>query len=231
VAFDIYAGTFTRFFTRDWENVIQRQARLDGAKYHIVYAGGDEGPPPAESVREDVGAWKAGINAALAQHDLGPLDWSEDDALPYFTDRSSWDGYFSLQHWAAHLEHPQLSVPYFLPEDPTKGPALAATLANDEKLHFRSILQGGVWLPGDFDYLFSFPSLTEEQVMIGSTGRLLQELRELQSKPLPWGKKPLLSFGKKQAVPLQEIAEWSLPIFERVVAQGHAAKLPFMLSC
>jgi hypothetical protein len=30
MAFDIYAGPFTRFYRRDWENVAQRFARLQG---------------------------------------------------------------------------------------------------------------------------------------------------------------------------------------------------------
>lgn len=44
MAFDIYAGTLVRYYTRDWENVVQRQARIDGTPYTMIYAGGDEGP-------------------------------------------------------------------------------------------------------------------------------------------------------------------------------------------
>jgi hypothetical protein len=229
VAFDIYAGTFVRFYTRDWENVVQKQARLDGTEYRMIYAGGDAGPPAAADVSAAVDAWKEGINAALALHGLGPIDWSESADQPYFTDRPSWGGYAALQLWAAHLEKPELPVPYLLPETPTDDPALAAALASST-LGFRSILQGGVWLPGDFDFLFQFPALTEGEVMIGSTGRLLQEIRKVRSKPLAWAKKPFFFGKKKDATPFQEIAEWALPVFEGVVEQGHAAGVPFMLS-
>ena len=231
MAFDIYAGTFVRFYTRDWKNVVQRQAELDGTRYQMIYAGGDQGAPPAEDIRMAVDAWKQGINSALAPHGLGPIDWSEADGQPYFTDRPSWEGYFALQQWAAHLERPDVPVPFSLPEDPFEGTALAAVLEDDSKLHFRSIIQGGAWLPGDFDFLFKFPALTEGETMIGSTGRLLHELRELREKPLAWEKLQTAPSGKSgEAIPFQEIAEWSLSAFENVVAQGHSARVPFMLS-
>jgi len=231
MAFDIYAGTFVRFYTRNWENVIQKQAKLQGTKYTMIYSGGDAGPPTAENVCTAVTAWKQGINAALSHQGLGPIEWSEDDEQPYFTDRPSWEGYFAIQQWAAHLEKPNFAVPYALSKNPTESAVLSAVLNGDDHIHFLSILRGSVWLPGDFDFLFNFPFLTEGEAMIGSTGRLLQELRELKGKPLKWGKKPFLSFGKKeQIIPFQDIAQWVLPVFERVVEQGHAAKLPFMLS-
>ena len=230
MAFDIYAGTFVRFYTRSWENVVQRQARLDGTEYRMIYAGGDAGPPPAAEVHHAVQAWKDGINNALAPHGLGPIDWSEDDDLPYFTDRPSWEGYGAVQQWAAHLERQELPIPYELADMAEGDSALGAALANPETLHFRSILQGGVWLPGDFDFLFNFPALTEGEVMIGSTGRLLKELEEVEANPLAWATAPVLPPAAKDVAPFQDAAEWGLRIFKGVVTQGHAAKLPFMLS-
>lgn len=231
MAFDIYAGTFVRFYTREWENVIQAQARMDGKEYRMIYAGGDQGPPRKEDVLAAVDAWKSSINAALAPHGLGPIEWSEEDAQPYYTNRPSWEGYSAIQQWAAHLERPDLSVPYLLPESYASGTAMASILEDDKNLHFRSILQGGVWLPGDFEFLFKSPALTDGEVMIGSTGRLLRELNELKGRPLIWDKKPSLSFeSKKNSIAFQEAAEWALPVFTSVIERGHAAKVPFILS-
>lgn len=231
MAFDIYSGTFVHFYTRDWENVAQSQARLNGTEYKIIYAEGDQGTDSKEDVQAAVDAWKNDINAALARHSLGPIEWSEADDQPYFTDRPFWQGYLAIQQWAAHLERPELPVSYFLSEDPANDAAMAKAMEDDKNIHFRSILQGGVWLPGDFDFLFKFPALTDGEIMIGSTGRLLKELNEIRSSPLKWCKKPLFSFGsKKGSISFQETAEWALPIFIRIVENGYSVKLPFVLS-
>lgn len=228
MAFDIYSGTFLRFYTRDWENVVQKQAREQGTEYRIIYAKGNEDPPAAAEVAEAVAAWQQGMNSALSPHGLGPIEWSESDELPYFTDRPSWEGYLAVQMWAAHLERPEAPVPQFLPE---QSSVLAEVLGCGDDLHFRSILQGGVWLPGDFEFTFKFPTLVEEKAMIGSTGRLLRELRELRQRPLQWARKPWNLFArKKDAVVFRDIADWALTVFENVVERGHAAKLPFILS-
>jgi hypothetical protein len=171
---------------------------MDGNEYRMIYAGEDQGPPRKEDVLAAVDAWKSGINAALEPHGLGPIEWSEEDTQPYYTNRPSWEGYSAIQQWAAHLERPNLSVPYLLPESYASGTAMASILEDDKNLHFRSILQGGVWLPGDFEFLFKFPALTDGEIMIGSTGRLLRELNELKGRPLIWDKELSLSLIERR---------------------------------
>ena len=49
------------------------------------------------------------------------------------------------------------------------------------------ILNASVWLPGDFDFGFTFPSIWEGQdVNVASTSRLLGELERLRAAPLRW---------------------------------------------
>ena len=55
MAFDVYVGTMTRFYRRDWENVAQRMSREQGIRYNVIYAGGEPAAPPsADEVREAV---------------------------------------------------------------------------------------------------------------------------------------------------------------------------------
>lgn len=231
MAFDIYAGTFARFYTRNWENVVQRQARLDGTKYTMIYAGGDEGPPPAEEVRAAVSSWREGINGALAQHDLPPIEWSESDDQPYFTDRPGWEGYSGLQLWAAYAERENATPPYALPESWAEDKVWQAVMEDEANIHFRTILQASIWLPGDFKFSFKFPGLTEDEVMIASTTGLRDQLLELGEKALAWRKQPLLDkFRKRDVVPLQEAAEWGRRSFLEVAEQAVKAGVPIMLS-
>ena len=36
MAVDLYVGTLTRYYTRQWENVVQKMAREQGLKYQLV---------------------------------------------------------------------------------------------------------------------------------------------------------------------------------------------------
>lgn len=231
MAFDIYAGTFTRFYTREWENVVQRQARLDGTQYTMIYADGDEGPPSKEEVSSEVAAWRDEINEALAEHKLGPIEWAEDDSQPYFTDRPGWEGYSGLQLWAAYAERQGSKPPYALPRSWAEDAVWDAVMSNEAEIHFRTILQATVWLPGDFEFVFKFAGLTEDEVMIASTGRLAAQLRELGERQLNWQKPPLLEkFRTTKSIPLQEAAEWGRSSFLSVVDEAVKARVPFMLS-
>ena len=231
MAFDIYAGTFTRFYTREWENVVQRQSRLESTNYMMIFAGGEEAPPPASEVRRTVDAWQAGINAALAQHKLGPVEWSDTDEQPYFTDRPGWEGYSALQLWAAYAEQPEETPPYALPGSWAENKVWQSVVEKPDDIHFRTILQATVWLPGDFEFSFKFPGLTEDEVMIASTTGLRNQLRELADRPLRWQSKPVLDrLRRREEVSFQEAAEWGRSSFLAVAEQAVAAHVPFMLS-
>lgn len=232
MAFDIYAGTITRFFTRDWENVVQRQARLDGTEYRMIYAGGEEAPPPAEEVASTVQAWRDAINRSLAQHSLGPIEWSESGDQPYFTDRPGWEGYSALQLWAAYAERPDRQAPYALPETWAVDKVWQSVVDDEKNIHFRTILQATIWLPGDFEFCFKFPALTEgDEVMIASTASFRNQLRELESKPVQWGSASLMSkLLKKNAVPLEEAAKWGRESFLAIAEKAVEHGLPILLS-
>lgn len=231
MAFDIYAGTFTRFYTREWENIVQRQARLDGTEYRMIFAGGDEGPPPASDVRQAVAAWQTGMNSGLAENGLPAIEWSEADEQPYFTDRPGWEGYSALQLWAAYAERPGASPPFELPESWADDSTWLAVIEQESDIHFRTILQASVWLPGDFSFTFKLPGLVEDEVMVASTGSFRDQLVELAARPIKWRKQSLFEkLRKRDTLALQEAAEWGRSRFLAVVEQAEAARVPFMLS-
>lgn len=124
-----------------------------------------------------------------------------------------------------------MSPPHALPESWAEDPAWQAVANDIENMRYRAILQANVWLPGDFEFCFPFPGLTDDQVMIASTGRLLRELRELGERPPKWSSPSFLGkLRKQEVVPLQEAAEWGQSIFSAIVEQAVQAKVPFILS-
>jgi hypothetical protein len=226
MAFDVYVGTFTRFYTRSWENTVQRQAKLDGVEYRMIYAGGDTAPPTAGEVLEVINSWRDGMNSGLAPHGLGPILWSEDEAQPYLTDRPGWPGYSGLLLWAAYAQTPHLHPPYALPESWADDPAYQESMKDENLTRYAALLRSSLWLPGDFRFGFKFPGLTEGEVMIGCTQSLLDDLTELASNQPQWA---VPQIGA-DIIPLEEAAKEGMRIFRQLAASAVQHKLPLILS-
>jgi hypothetical protein len=183
VAFDIYAGTLTRYYRRDWENIMQRTAREQGMQYQMVFAGGETPPPAAEEVRAGVTGWCQALTNALQPHGWGPVRWDESDAQPYFTDRPGWEGYTALLLWASHVEFPDLPLPEKLSDDWADDPAFKRASSRDHRSKFHTILVPQMWLPVEFPGVFEGPTLSSETpVSIGSTFTLRDQLDALWSE-------------------------------------------------
>jgi hypothetical protein len=234
MAFDVYVGTFTRFHTRDWENVVQRQARIDGIEYRTVYTDGDPGPPPpASEVRAVVEAWRNALNRSMTGQGFEPLVWSEDDGQEYFTDRPGWEGYSALLLWAAYAQFPDARPPQALPEDIAMDPIYQKVMADDTSQKFPTLLSASLWLPGDFRFCFDAPSLIEdEEVMITSCGGLLDQLRKLKTMEPRWSEPSLMNRirSKSRGVSLQEAAQLGMRVFTELAEKAVEHRLPIMLS-
>jgi hypothetical protein len=254
MAFDVYVGTMTRFYRREWENVVQRMAREKGMQYNMVYAGGKPEPPqPADEIRQAVAAWCRALSAGLAAHGCIPLSWDEGDAQPYFTDRPGWEGYGALLVWAAHAEHPDLPIPNEVPDSWADDPAYLRSAARDSKTQFPTILEPNLWLPAEFPFVFEAPTLVSEKgTRIGSVFTLSKQLNDLYSqtaerllrlkaagvcKPPPVQSPGVLSrlFARKpplnapQKPPLAEAAEVGLQVFRDLAGKACEHQLPILL--
>jgi hypothetical protein len=223
MAFDVYAGTMTRFYRREWENTAQRMAREQGHTYRQVYAGGPPGPPPAaDEVRAAVRAWLQAMNTALAPHGCSPVEWVEADNQPYFTDRPGWPGYSALLVWAAHAEHSELPLPTSVPESWADDPAFQKSTEPNFKTNYRAILEPQLWLPAEFPFTFDFPTLTSEQPSaIGSTFALRFQLDQLKAKT---------STNLAAGNDLAQTATFAIDTFRTLADQACTHRLPLLLS-
>jgi len=253
MAFDVYVGTMTRYYRRDWENIAQRICREHGHHYEIIHSGGKPGPPPsADDVRAVIIAWRDALNASLTAHGCPALSWDEDDAQPYVTDRPGWDGYSALLVWAAHDEHPDLPLPDVAPNW-TDDEAFVRSTGKGFRSRYFTIVEPQVWLPGSFEAAFRARApASDHAIHMGSVFRLRAELdalyaatanklKELMAAtpraPVRPGKKPGLFgrlLGRKanyQEAPatLAEAAEHSLRVFRELAEQACTHRLPMML--
>lgn len=254
MAFDVYVGTLTRYYRRDWENVAQKMSREQGYEYRRIVAGGEQGEPPsAEDIREGVTGWCRAMSAGLEPHGFGPITWEENDQQPYFTDRPSWDGYSGLLLLAAYDEHRELPFPRTLPEVWSDDPAFQLSEHSDSTTRYRSILWPSIWLPSEFPFVFEGPTLTsEEPSRIGSVFTLKKQLDDLHTRTkdlLPrlqtelgpveenvekvgffgklFGKKP--EQKKFQGESFGKAAEWGLTSFRELAAKACEHRLPLLL--
>lgn len=252
MAFDVYVGTMTRFYTENWENVVQRMAREQGMEYRIIRPGGEEGPKAdTAEVKQAVAGWCEWLSSQLKSQGIGPLSWSEEDDAPYFTQRPGWGGYTALVVRAAHAEHPELILPKIVPEDWSSNTAYEKSMSDDFNSKYNAILRAQLWLPIDFAFVFQSPTIvSEEMTWIGSTFALKSQLEEL-SKQLTdnsqlsvtnsktsWTEKVGSLFKKKKQSTedqdednnLIEASKLAVNMFHELATQACENKLPILLS-
>ena len=132
---DIYVGSYSRYFTGNWENIVQQRGREEGWDVHIVRPANDEDAiTDPKVVRPAVLEWRNSISEGLGDNLKEQLDWDESDDAPYFTDKPAWDGYGSLLLWAAYSEHPELTRPAAATEDWDPYPAFQKSVESASKL-------------------------------------------------------------------------------------------------
>jgi hypothetical protein len=251
MALDVYVGTLTRYYRREWENAAQRMARAQGVKYQVVYPGGEAEPPaPAEEVRHAVAEWCESLSLALEPHGVGPVLLDEGSRRPYFTERPAWAGYASLLIWAAHAEHPDLPIPAEGSQSWKEDPAYQRSTDREFKSRFRTLLEPELWLPTEFPFVFEAPTPVSEKTCIGSVFTLKQQLDDLHQltgarllelkaathgEPAPTKKTDSQRRGTKERQPqppsasLCELAEFGLTMFRDLATKACDRRLPMLL--
>jgi hypothetical protein len=226
VALDVYVGSLTRYYRRDWDNVAQRMAREQGWQYSIVRPSeGAEAPPPAADIRRAVTDWCRGLSAGLEAHGYGPVRWDEADDRPYFTDRPGWDGYTALKVWAAHAEHPDLPLPDEVPESWADDPAWKRSTVREFKSRYRTILEPELWIPTEFPFVFEASTLVSDKTCMGSVLTLQRQLDALHGETAAHLKQTSAS----QPSGLAAMAALGLDVFRQLAHKACEHRLPMML--
>lgn len=234
MAFDLYVGTFTRFYRREWENIAQRHARETGTRYTMVYAGGEpEPPPPPDEIRGIIGQWRDAINQQIGGHLDRPLAWDESDSMRYFTDRPAWQGYGALILWAAYAAQPQMKRPLKVNEDWAGDPAFDATYNAPRLGPFGNLVRGNLWIPGDFKFTFNFINPVHEEVMIGSTTGLLESLNALNEATFKGSASDIAQWRRGDDADtdeLEPVARFGFSIFHSLTVSAVEHGLPIIQS-
>jgi hypothetical protein len=103
---DVYVGPLTRYYSFEWETIIQRAGREQGMDVRIVRPPGFRKPDP-EDVLQAVATWRKALGDAIGV----PMRWDESAFGDYETDKPDWDGYHAVRYLALHEEFPDLPTP------------------------------------------------------------------------------------------------------------------------
>jgi hypothetical protein len=175
VGLDVYVGSLTRYYVAGPADVVERIAR-----HQDVPA--TDGLEAEEVIRAAVMRWREGLTRWLGDRLAGPLDWDESGPAPGFTDKPGWDGYGGTLLLAAHDEHPELPPPAVVSADWPDDPAYQAASAPGAGSRYRQLLTPELWLPCRFEFTVRTQDLTGEEVELGSSVALLEQLDLLAAR-------------------------------------------------
>jgi hypothetical protein len=172
---DVYVGSLTRYYVEGSGDVVERIARHQGVPF-------SDGLDAEEVIRAAVVSWRGGLSRWLGDRLVGPLDWDESGPAPCFTDKPGWDGYGGALLLAAHDEHPELPPPVALSADWPDDLAYQASSARGAGSRYQQLLTPELWLPCRFDFTVRTQDLTGEEVEVGSSMALLDQLELLATR-------------------------------------------------
>ena len=228
---DIYVGSLTRYYARDWETVVQKHARESGMAVTVIRpnAPDEDIVTDQDTIRAAVTVWRDNLSQGLGDNLEGPLTWDETPESPYFTDKPAWDCYSSLLLWAAYLEHPDLKRPSACVEDWTTDEAYQRSSAEDFQTEFPTLLRGTeIWLPVDFRFTFAATDVSGGTVNFGSVLALRDELAQINARTWRADSSVLTEWRRRGAAHLSALeigAQFAFAIFSDLAEQAATHRL------
>lgn len=182
---DIYAGTLTRYYSRNWLTSVQKWGLENGFQVNIVRPEGQENTASPEVIYEGVTQWRDNIIKGLgAELSEAPL-WNEDyDTTPYYTDKPDWDAVDALLLYIAAKRLGKEAPPTVIKNfDVWEHPICKEYMSS--KTEQTSLFDGGGWwVPVREPFLFNYVLPTGQESPLATAGLLKKELEYINS--LEW---------------------------------------------
>ena len=236
---DVYVGPLTRYYTGNWETILQQATKGSDIPVTISRPNQpkqgwfarllDQFRPrgPAAAARA-VRRWRNRLRTELGIPDL---DWNEYPEAEYATDRPAWDCYGALVLWAAYDELPNAKRRETA-KDWDKDPAYLTSRMNPHSRYRHLIADTEIWLPVEFRAPVRTAAIAGDSIVVGSSVRLLAELRELNSRTWNAGDEQTSKWrydGAEFGGPLEPSARFAFSIFYELARRSVAARLPMKL--
>jgi hypothetical protein len=232
---DIYVGSLTRYHTKNWQTKLQQLGPQAGITVQVVRLGGPaaQKPPSAEVVRPAVEQWRNNLAQALKQ----PLQWSESDDTPYFTDQATWNAYGAVLLLAAYLENPSEKMPETMPggwqQDKVLAACKAKASAKNTSIRYGQLYFPEFWFPVNFPFVFKAQYVTKNEMSFGSATALLALLGQINEVAFKASREEIRQWRRKDGAgsgtPFQSTAKFGLSILMELAEQSVLHRLPMKL--
>ena len=200
---DIYAGTLTRYYSRNWKTSVQQWGEANGVNVNIVRPEEQQGETvPADEILQDVTGWREQLIEALGGSITRRPFWTEDnDVTPYYTDKPDWDAVSALQLYvsckATGSEVPEKVAKRF---DVYETPEYKKFM--EKKQNAISLFDSdGWWLPIADSFIFRGYLLTGHERIIATVGMLKNELEEINALEWHADEQTITEWSKTEGYP------------------------------
>lgn len=225
---DIYVGTFTRYYQRDWLTIVQQRFP---DQVNIVRPPGQVQLDP-ETVRQAIADWIQD----LAQGLNCPSTWSEDSSKPYFTDKPAWDGYGGLLLWAAcedQGEAPSERHGAVTTQSWCEDPLLTRYQNLGVETRYPQLMLGEeLWLPIQTPSVFKSVDAAGTNRVFGNCRQLLTELDMLNDRTWKADEEMRLKWlreGCDHGSPLEGAARFGWAVMRTLTEEAVRHNLPVIM--
>lgn len=181
---DIYAGTYARYYARNWKTAAQQYCENNGIQYSLIKSTQSDEEQiklKEEQTEQLVMNWQEQLVNALKNSGVEKaVVWKEDvDKIPYYTNKPDWDAYGALLLFvAAKLLKKKYPENY---KKNTKYQQVLDILGIQESPFKDWSLFSGVqnYVPIDDRLVFRYPLANGKETMLGTIVCLKYELTKI----------------------------------------------------
>lgn len=202
---DIYAGTFVRYYARNWKTAAQQFCEENGLQYSYIGVSEDSAEEQAslEEIEEAVNVWQKQVVAALQNAGVQEAkEWKEDNITPYYTNKPDWDALGALLLYAAAKLLKQRYPEKY--KKNTKYHDVLAIMGVDKSPYHNWSLFSDVchYIPIEDSIVFRYPLANGAEVMLGTTKCLKYELSRINELGWKADEETILSWSKTEGYPV-----------------------------
>jgi hypothetical protein len=170
------------------------------------------------------------LSAALADRLPAPLDWDESAGSPYFTDKPTWDCYSDLLLWAAYKEQHHLPRPEQHVDEWSEDPAYRLSSRTGFQTSYSHLFDVELWFPCEFGFVFHTEDIGGNEILVGSSITLLEQLQKLNSRTWRADSELLHQWdGADHGAPLEAGARFAFALFSDLTSEAIKHSLPMCL--
>ncbi|MDO5746409.1 MAG: hypothetical protein Q4P66_01940 [Actinomycetaceae bacterium] len=181
---NVYAGSLTRYYSKDWRPVQQNEPITDGKKMAPHPSKYPRALPSEQwdELQETNERWRDEVLKVVSAKIQYPVEqWCEDVGIGYYTHNLTWQSYFAVMISAACLSYSQ-ALPRDIPtHEPLHQHPMFRKAYLDDSNPVSYLLRTEWWIPSQYEFIFTCKGPDGQPKTVSSTKILLRWLVELNN--------------------------------------------------